>query len=1017
MKKFTLLFAMLIGIFSSAWADEVAIDRSSWTVAAYANPTTAIEGSGDGRKEAMLDGSSSTYFHSAWTYKPSNQSGNDATQAFLIDMAQEETLTKIDLLPRSNGAGAPLTWRIYVYDKDATPVDLTTLTSSNVESSLSEATLGAPTLSGTWEDNANLKTATFTEPVTGRYILFVADDRHESDAKWLCVAEFNAYKDASTYNITYDFYIDETKVGSSNPIVVEAGAAYPNIQLPSTMTCSADYYTLSAKPAGTVTADETVNITITQNTPFSISDSYANAKWYTIANHTNGYYLNYESGSSSMTLNRTTTEYADEDLFCFVGNVVEGFKIYNKAAGDGYLLSSAKSTFDGNTGGNTYAIMTAEATAVTQSYLWDITKSSNIEGAFYIGQHNNNSGKNRLNRRDSKLAYWNSGADAGSSFVVSRVYGSAAYTLLYNTIESAVIGTDPGYFPQSAVDAATSVLNDPNSSDADYEQAKNTLDAAMIMPEEGKTYQLISANPAFEQKQGHKKAIYDNGTQMRWGQLNAESRSFYWTFTASDNQYILQNVGTGRYPGVQAAQNVAVPSQEESNSVTLASLGSAQFNITATGCGAAMHTMGHNAGAGTENFICIWDAGLNTGSAWYIVEAVAPSVDLVALEAAIATAEGYQGHIGTGLGQYQGLTAEALASAISAAQGVLTSMNQEEVDAATAALNTEIGKLTINMPTAGQYMRIKGSYYEQYIGNGNASNGKYSRTEDEAEALVYFDGTTLRNVSTGKYYAVTGSSWDWADTKENAQTVVFDSKLIGKYTVNCGERYLYDADGYVDRGSELPETTNAQYPRYTSWILEDAEASAANMRISAAGWATFWAPFAVEVPAGVKAYTGELVNNSWVRMIEQDGIIPANTGVVVAGEELNADLAPIDPQPNLASKESCYTGNNTGKVMNVPAGAYLLQKNLNTETNEYVVGWYKVEGEGFTLAPNRCYLTVPDPNSARPFIGFEPVDDATGISSIATEAKTKADGKYMVKGQIVVVKAGKAYNMNGTEIK
>ncbi|MBO4661975.1 MAG: hypothetical protein J5630_04670, partial [Bacteroidaceae bacterium] len=217
--------------------------------------------------------------------------------------------------------------------------------------------------------------------------------------------------------------------------------------------------------------------------------------------------------------------------------------------------------------------------------------------------------------------------------------------------------------------------------------------------------------------------------------------------------------------------------------------------------------------------------------------------------------------------------------------------------------------------------------------------------------------------------------------------------------------------------SELPETTNAQYPRYTSWILEDAEASAANMRISAAGWATFWAPFAVEVPAGVKAYTGELVNNSWVRMIEQDGIIPANTGVVVAGEELNADLAPIDPQPNLASKESCYTGNNTGKVMNVPAGAYLLQKNLNTETNEYVVGWYKVEGEGFTLAPNRCYLTVPDPNSARPFIGFEPVDDATGISSIATEAKTKADGKYMVKGQIVVVKAGKAYNMNGTEIK
>ena len=115
MKKFTLLFAMLIGIFSSAWADEVAINRSGWKVTAYANPTAAIEGSGDGRQEAMLDGNSSTYFHSAWAYKPANQSGNDATQAFLIDMAEEETMTKIELLPRANGAGAPLAWRIYVY--------------------------------------------------------------------------------------------------------------------------------------------------------------------------------------------------------------------------------------------------------------------------------------------------------------------------------------------------------------------------------------------------------------------------------------------------------------------------------------------------------------------------------------------------------------------------------------------------------------------------------------------------------------------------------------------------------------------------------------------------------------------------------------------------------------------------------------------------------------------------------------------------------------------------------------
>ncbi len=190
----------------------------------------------------------------------------------------------------------------------------------------------------------------------------------------------------------------------------------------------------------------------------------------------------------------------------------------------------------------------------------------------------------------------------------------------------------------------------------------------------------------------------------------------------------------------------------------------------------------------------------------------------------------------------------------------------------------------------------------------------------------------------------------------------------------------------------------------------------ANMRITNAGWATFWAPFAVEIPEGVKAYTGEM-QQGWIRMNEQtEGYIPANKGVVlelVEGEPFETELSPMSPQPNEADVSSCYTGNTTGATMNVSVGDYLLQK------QEDVVGWYKVEGEGFTLARNRCYLKegdVPEPNQSRTFFGFAP-DDATGISSIATEAKTKADGKYMVKGQIVVVKAGKAYNMNGTEIK
>ena len=188
-------------------------------------------------------------------------------------------------------------------------------------------------------------------------------------------------------------------------------------------------------------------------------------------------------------------------------------------------------------------------------------------------------------------------------------------------------------------------------------------------------------------------------------------------------------------------------------------------------------------------------------------------------------------------------------------------------------------------------------------------------------------------------------------------------------------------------------------------------AQTANMRISAAGWATFCAPFAVEIPEGVTAYTGTR-KQGWIQLNElTDGYIPGGIGTVITGSERQEYLEPMNPQPNGGSLMSCFLPNLTGAIMDVAVGDYLLQ------IQNDVVGWYKVEGEGFKLAPNRCYLIVPEPNQARPFIGFEPVDDATGISNIANEAKTKADGKYMVNGQIVVVKAGKAYNMNGTEVK
>lgn len=329
------------------------------------------------------------------------------------------------------------------------------------------------------------------------------------------------------------------------------------------------------------------------------------------------------------------------------------------------------------------------------------------------------------------------------------------------------------------------------------------------------------------------------------------------------------------------------------------------------------------------------------------------------------------------------------------------------------------------------------------LGMHNTSNRRYFRVKDDGSILG--DRTTVPTIDESAKNAylwgfagnpvdgfqvisyTTGRAIDNADpctvNGEATKWKVYANSMAGAFALSIdGANYLNcqwddNKNGLMNRWSTSDDGSGVNLSEATPYTLV-----AATMRITAAAkWGTFCAPYDVTIPAGVQAYTGTLITenegNPWIRMNElTEGIIPANTGVVVWAKNLEADESWIfNEVPTLAEGlTSCYSTNLTNSIMNIEEGAYLLQK------QEDVVGWYKVEGTGFTLAPNRCYLaknTVPEASQARSFIGFEPVDDATGINSIATEAATKADGKYMVNGQIVVVKAGKAYNMSGTEIK
>lgn len=165
-----------------------------------------------------------------------------------------------------------------------------------------------------------------------------------------------------------------------------------------------------------------------------------------------------------------------------------------------------------------------------------------------------------------------------------------------------------------------------------------------------KYYLIISAFNKFAEVQGEDKkyAIYADGNEMKWKSLADKKQVFYWSFTATTGGYTMKNGSesvTDLYPGTQPGSNTAYPlTATDGGVVTVVTpLGQGQFRIyttktttttnesnqetTTTVTSNAMHTLYHNDGSGTSGAVCAWNAGANSGSAWYIVEATRPTVN------------------------------------------------------------------------------------------------------------------------------------------------------------------------------------------------------------------------------------------------------------------------------------------------------------------------------------------------------------------------------------------------------
>ena len=220
---------------------------------------------------------------------------------------------------------------------------------------------------------------------------------------------------------------------------------------------------------------------------------------------------------------------------------------------------------------------------------------------------------------------------------------------------------------------------------------------------------------------------------------------------------------------------------------------------------------------------------------------------------------------------------------------------------------------------------------------------------------------------------------------------------LASVTVNWTESLPYiGEDAFSDINEEavlnVPFGTVAKYSEVNAFkdYFKEIKSPDFELGVSSAGWASMYLPCAVTIPSDAEVYYASAVSGSTITLSKVEGILPAETGVIVKAKEGTVEFA-----------ETAEAG--TPIVGNLFKG--LLADDDYSE-KVYVLSGASAEGtplfqeyEGDQLNAFKAYL----PKSAVPGGGeikFR-FDDATGIESL-TPALSEGEGAI--------------YNLNGVRV-